>query len=259
MRSRVPRCWSFVPHRALPCHLSKLHVSNVVLLFVAMMKCRIRAIFPYLANASCWSAPLHDGKLTAFAYLRRCLLKFDTPRAYKNIQARIPVLQTFQSSRPLEFTFPSPPFHTPMFVTALLCQVLLATAALVIPSGAERFAARIARRNAGFSHQSQPKQLIDPASISEAHQTDALTNISHSKVSYTSNWAGAVLSGKEVRCGFVTLPSVMSTWRLICCCSLSPGHLQDHHRHLCRPPCQDAVQWLEERDAWYVSMGWNRW
>ena len=216
IHSRALRCRS----SDLPCQFAKLHVSSMVfkLLFSAMVKCRIRTILhtgnPIVAtssDASCWSAPLHDRKLTAFTYPCQCSLKFDTLRAYKNIHARIPVLQTFQSTRPPEFTFLSPPFHTPMFATALLCQVLLATAALAIPSGAERFAAPIARRNAGFSYQSRPKQLIDAPSISEAHGSDAVTNITHSKVSYTSNWAGAVLPGKEVYCYAVALTSIMST------------------------------------------------
>ena len=93
-----------------------------------------------------------------------------------------------------------------MFAASLLCQILLATAALAIPSSRERFAARLARRDgSGFDHQSQPSQLVDSASVPSANGT--LTNgadAANAKVSYSGNWAGAVISEKKV--GYSLMP-----------------------------------------------------
>ena len=87
-----------------------------------------------------------------------------------------------------------------VFAAALFCQVLLATAALAIPSSRERFAARLARRDgSGFDHQSQPSQLVDSASVSPVN--GSVTNgadVANAKVSYSGNWAGAVISEKKV-------------------------------------------------------------
>ena len=85
-----------------------------------------------------------------------------------------------------------------MFASALLCQVLLAAAALAIPSSNGRLAARIARRDAGPTRQSQPNQLVDSASVAELIKVNAATNATAAKVSYSGNWAGAVLSTKNV-------------------------------------------------------------
>ncbi|KAI0350815.1 aspergillopepsin [Trametes cingulata] len=73
-----------------------------------------------------------------------------------------------------------------MFAAALLCQVLLATAAFAIPSSRERLAQRVARRAAG-AHLSHPKA---PGSARVA-DVDALGNVTHPE--FSSNWAGAVL------------------------------------------------------------------
>lgn len=80
-----------------------------------------------------------------------------------------------------------------MFAATLLCQVLLATAAFAIPTSKERFAQRLARRAGGVTHQSQPKQGLESAHIDLA---GAHGNVSHT--SYSSNWAGAVLSKSTV-------------------------------------------------------------
>ena len=88
-----------------------------------------------------------------------------------------------------------------MFASTLLCQILLATAVLAIPSSRERLAARIARREAGFTHQSQPNQLVDAPSnsIAEVPEVNAVANATTAKVAYSGNWAGAVLIAKNVR------------------------------------------------------------
>jgi hypothetical protein len=69
---------------------------------------------------------------------------------------------------------------------------LLASSALAIPTSAERMEARIARRRGGEARLTQP---MTPAPGS---QLEALAqNASH--VSYSSNWAGAVISKTTVR------------------------------------------------------------
>ena len=72
-------------------------------------------------------------------------------------------------------------------------------AALTTPNSRERLAERIARRDAGFTHQSQPNQFLESASVVEVAVADAATNATNAKVSYSGNWAGAVLSAKNVR------------------------------------------------------------
>ena len=108
----------------------------------------------------------------------------------------------------VDLTSPSSPTHTAMFAAALLCQALLATAALAIPSSRERFAARLARRDgSGFDHQSQPSQLVDSASVTSVNGT--VTNgadAANAKVSYSGNWAGAVISEKKVCHSLMLLP-----------------------------------------------------
>ena len=85
-----------------------------------------------------------------------------------------------------------------MFASALLCQILFAAAALAIPSSNSRLAARVALRDAGPTHQSQPNQLVDSPSVAELTKVNAATNATTAKVSYSGNWAGAVLSTKNV-------------------------------------------------------------
>ncbi|KAI0668111.1 aspergillopepsin [Trametes maxima] len=72
------------------------------------------------------------------------------------------------------------------FAAALLCQVLVATAAFAIPTSRERLAQRVARRAAG-AHLSHPKQ----PTAGPVAEVGALSNVSH--VEFSSNWAGAVL------------------------------------------------------------------
>ncbi|KAI0738296.1 aspergillopepsin [Daedaleopsis nitida] len=91
-----------------------------------------------------------------------------------------------------------------MFFATLLCQVLLATAALAAPSK-ERFARRLERRASGFSHQSNPKQAI----TSPVSEVNAITNNSH--VDYSSNWAGAVLVANTATYKSVTGTFVVPT------------------------------------------------
>ena len=67
-----------------------------------------------------------------------------------------------------------------MFVTTLLVQALLATAALTVPSSKERYEARVARRSGGL-RSSRPML---------ANVTDA---------EYSTNWAGAVLNSGRVQ------------------------------------------------------------
>ncbi|KAI0773056.1 acid proteinase [Trametes elegans] len=73
-----------------------------------------------------------------------------------------------------------------MFAAALICQVLLATAAFAIPTSKERLAQRVARRAAG-AHLTQPKQ---PAPRPQG-DVSALSNVTNPE--FSSNWAGAVL------------------------------------------------------------------
>ena len=100
----------------------------------------------------------------------------------------------------VDLTSLSSPTHTAMFAAALLCQVLLATAALAIPSSRERFAARLARRDgSGFDHQSQPSQLVGSAPVAPVNGTTKGAEATNAQVVYSSNWAGAVISEKKVR------------------------------------------------------------
>ncbi len=126
------------------------------------------------------------------------LLKLDTPRAYKGLGLKTTALQSSDSYNPLD-TLRSYPLHTAMFAAAILCQLLLATVALAVPSGGARLAERVARRDAGFTHQTQPNQLVDSASVAQVDETNTVANATKAaKVSYSGNWAGAVLSAKKV-------------------------------------------------------------
>ncbi len=73
-----------------------------------------------------------------------------------------------------------------MFGSALLIQVLLATAAFAIPTSKERLAERVARR-AARSHLTQPKQLV----VHPVSEEQATGNTTHAE--FSSNWSGAVL------------------------------------------------------------------
>ncbi|KAH9851277.1 aspergillopepsin [Lenzites betulinus] len=71
-----------------------------------------------------------------------------------------------------------------MFSAALLCQVLLATAAFAIPTSKERLSERVARRSAG-AHQSRPRLPSTSTRVTD------ISNVTHAETS--PNWAGAVL------------------------------------------------------------------
>lgn len=77
-----------------------------------------------------------------------------------------------------------------MRAASLFASVLLATAAFAVPTSKDRFAERKARRAAGLSRQSLPNQRI-------AEPVAAVSNVT--EVSYSSNWAGAVLVASTVR------------------------------------------------------------
>ncbi|PIL36495.1 hypothetical protein GSI_00184 [Ganoderma sinense ZZ0214-1] len=93
-----------------------------------------------------------------------------------------------------------------MFAATLLCQILLATAALAIPTSRDRLSARVARRDAAsFTHQSQPNQPVEAASVAEpVAEVNAVTNATDAKVVHSTNWAGAVLSEKTATYKTVT-------------------------------------------------------
>lgn len=194
----------------------------------------------------------HDGGLIV-SRLPIPMLTISTLRAYKGFETKTTVLQTSQSNNLLESTFPSPPLLTAMFAAALLCQALLATAAFAIPSGKERLAARIARRDTGFTHQSQPSQLVDSVPVVTADDTNGVANVTNAQISYSTNWAGAVLSAKTVCCR----THLDHTRRTDPLCFFSVGNIQDRHRHLCRAASQGAVRW--EGLALCVRLGWHRW
>ncbi|EIW83513.1 acidic protease 1 [Coniophora puteana RWD-64-598 SS2] len=69
-----------------------------------------------------------------------------------------------------------------MYAFALLTNLILASAAVAIPTSAERHAARVAARNARTS---QPLMPLDGA-------INAATNVTHEE--FSQNWAGAVWS-----------------------------------------------------------------
>ncbi|PIL34273.1 hypothetical protein GSI_03048 [Ganoderma sinense ZZ0214-1] len=94
-----------------------------------------------------------------------------------------------------------------MFAATLLCQALLATAAFAIPTSKERFAQRIARRAGGFNHQSYPKQGIEAAHV----DLEVNAHRNASQTSYSSNWAGAVLSKSTATYKSVTGTFVVPT------------------------------------------------
>ncbi|KAI8977717.1 aspergillopepsin [Trametes punicea] len=74
-----------------------------------------------------------------------------------------------------------------MFASALLCQVLLATAAFAIPTSRGRLAERVARR-AERAHLSRPKR---PSVAGFVTEVDSTSNATHTD--FSGNWAGAVL------------------------------------------------------------------
>ena len=74
-----------------------------------------------------------------------------------------------------------------MFAAKLLSAILLAASALAAPKGG--LSERVARRADG-TRLTRPVQLIEQTDIVE------FTNVSHP--SYSSNWAGAVLSTSTV-------------------------------------------------------------
>ncbi|KAI8977706.1 aspergillopepsin [Trametes punicea] len=73
-----------------------------------------------------------------------------------------------------------------MFASALLCQVLLATAAFAIPNSRTRLAERVARRAAGV-RSSRPMQSV----TGPVTEVDSTSNATHTD--FSDNWAGAVL------------------------------------------------------------------
>ena len=136
-----------------------------------------------------------------------------------------------------------------MFSATLLCQVLLATAAFAVPTSKERFAQRLARRAGGIVHQSQPKQAIEPAHV--GLEVNAHSNASHA--SYSTNWAGAVLSKSTVR-RRICFGDGCTADLLVLRSSL--GYLQVRHWHLRRPPPEGAL-WRVRR-ALRVCLGRHR-
>ncbi|KAI1784968.1 acid proteinase [Ganoderma leucocontextum] len=95
-----------------------------------------------------------------------------------------------------------------MFVTSLLCQVILATAAFAVPTARERLADRVARRAAGLTRQSLPNQAVQLSENTLVADVNGADNATYATVSYSTNWAGAVLSAttatyKEVTGTFV--------------------------------------------------------
>ncbi|KAI1792533.1 acid proteinase [Ganoderma leucocontextum] len=94
-----------------------------------------------------------------------------------------------------------------MFVAALLCQVILATAAFAVPTANERLAHRIASRAAGLTHQSLPLQ---PVEFSE-NTVVSEVNGSTTPRAPLNNWAGAVLSEKTATYKQVTGTFVVPT------------------------------------------------
>lgn len=73
------------------------------------------------------------------------------------------------------------------YSTAILSNVLLATTVLARPNSAERYAARVARREAERSLVNQPLIKV-PAPVTESTESGDQTN-----VEYSSNWSGSVI------------------------------------------------------------------
>ncbi|KAI1792540.1 acid proteinase [Ganoderma leucocontextum] len=98
-----------------------------------------------------------------------------------------------------------------MFVAALLCQVILATAAFAVPTANERLARRVARRAAGVTHQSLPHQPVEFSENTVVSEVNGLDNATQAAVVYTNNWAGAVYSQKTATYKQVTGTFVVPT------------------------------------------------
>ena len=79
--------------------------------------------------------------------------------------------------------------------------MILAAAAFAVPSPKERLAERVARRANGLTRQTLPKQVVDLTENKLVADVNGLDNVTHSTVSYSTNWAGAVMSEKTVRRG----------------------------------------------------------
>ncbi|KAI1792535.1 aspergillopepsin [Ganoderma leucocontextum] len=98
-----------------------------------------------------------------------------------------------------------------MFVAALLCQVILATAAFAVPTANERHAHRVARRAAGLTRQSLPHQLAEFSENPVVSDANGLDNATQATVVYSTNWAGALLSEKKATYNGVTGTFVIPT------------------------------------------------
>ncbi|KAM5540672.1 hypothetical protein V8D89_005703 [Ganoderma adspersum] len=98
-----------------------------------------------------------------------------------------------------------------MFVASLLCQVILATAALAVPTASERLADRVARRAGGLTRQTLPRQSVELTENTIVSDVNGLDNATHATVSYSTNWAGAVLSEKTATYKSVTGTFVIPT------------------------------------------------
>ncbi|PIL35337.1 hypothetical protein GSI_02062 [Ganoderma sinense ZZ0214-1] len=98
-----------------------------------------------------------------------------------------------------------------MFVASLLCQVILATAAFAVPTAKERLADRVARRAAGLTRQTLPKQSVELTENTLVSDVKGLDNATHASVSYSTNWAGAILSEKTATYKTVTGTFVIPT------------------------------------------------
>ncbi|KAI1781586.1 acid proteinase [Ganoderma leucocontextum] len=96
-----------------------------------------------------------------------------------------------------------------MFVAALLCQVILATAAFAVPTANERLARRVARRAAGVTHQSLPHQPTEFSENTVVSEVNGLDNTTRATVVYSKNWAGAFYSQKKATYKQVTATFVV--------------------------------------------------
>ena len=128
------------------------------------------------------------------------------------------------------------------FAATLFAQVLLATAALAVPTSNERFADRLARRASGLTRQSLPKQPSE----------NLITNTSH--VEYSSNWAGAVLVASKVH---PAPPSARRPRDVDVDAAITFSghlHLRDGYLHGPHPERAFWRLWVPRR----LRMGWHR-
>lgn len=93
-----------------------------------------------------------------------------------------------------------------MLAATLLCQVLLATAALAIPTSKERLAQRVSRRASGLTHQTRPNQAV------ARPETEAGSNATHAE--FSTNWSGAVLVAGSVRIFLLPFNTAAMSWQL---------------------------------------------